>query len=166
MPDNKLVHPWPDYSPAVIKLCLEKVVSILTPVLLGTSYTNMKTDGSSPPPKRQTGQDEFYVDTLGWLLERGVLRKDMKILLVCGGQLDRDVLRAAGFENVTISNLDSQMKPGAFAPFAACVQDVEALTYGKDEFDFASPITACTTVTRRIGHVGNVPRLPTGSSGL
>jgi SAM-dependent methyltransferase len=96
----------------------------------------MKTDGSSPPPKRQTGQEDFYADTLAWLLERGVLRKDMKILLVCGGPLDRDVLLAAGFQNVTISNLDSQMKPGAFAPFAACVQDVEALTYGKDEFDF------------------------------
>src|SRR5689334_466539 len=116
----------------LLSLCLKKAVSTLVPVLLGTSYTNMKTDGPSPSSKSQMEQDEFYRDTLAWLLERGVLRKGMKILLVCGGQLDRDVLLAAGFENVTISNLDSQMKPGAFAPFPACVQDVEALTYGKD----------------------------------
>lgn len=90
----------------------------------------------SLPTKRETGQDEFYIDTLVWLLNRGVLRKDMKLLVVCGGNLDRDVLLRTRFENVTISNLDSQMKPGAFEPFSSSIQDVEALAIEDEAFDF------------------------------
>ena len=69
---------------------------------------------------------------MDWLLKRSVLRKDMKLLVVCGGNLDRDVLMRTGFENVTISNLDSQMKAAAFEPFHSCVQDAEAFFVFKD----------------------------------
>ena len=94
------------------------------------------TNQPPPPAKCASGQDVFYGETLGWLLKRGVLRKDMKLLVVCGGGLDRDVLLKTGFANVTISNLDSQMKEGAFAPYPSCVQDVEALGFKDGEFDF------------------------------
>jgi SAM-dependent methyltransferase len=90
---------------------------------------------SSVTQNRQA--DDFYAQTLAWLLQRGVLRKEMKVLVACGGKLDRDVLFESGFRNVTISNLDSQMKPDEFAPFRACVQDVEALSFPEQEFDFA-----------------------------
>lgn len=96
----------------------------------------MKPDTASTPSQGPAGQDEFYAETLAWLLNRGVLRKDMKLLVACGGSLDRDMMLACGFQNVTITNLDSQMNPGAFAPFSASVQDVEALAYRDGEFDF------------------------------
>ncbi len=46
---------------------------------------------------------EFYVSTLKWLLDRQVLTRDMKLLVVCGGELDRDVLNRLEFRAVTIS---------------------------------------------------------------
>ena len=56
MPDSKLVHRWPDYySLALLGLCSEQAISILTPVLSGTPYKNMKTDGSLPSSEASDG---------------------------------------------------------------------------------------------------------------
>ncbi len=78
----------------------------------------------------------FYARTVDWLLRRRILRVDMKILVVCGAQLDRDVLWRAGCTDVTISNLDSAILEDGFAPFTGSRQDAEALTYGNEQFDF------------------------------
>lgn len=79
---------------------------------------------------------EFYGDTVLHLLKRGVVSQDMRILVLCGGRLDRDVLERCGFRNVVISNLDSRMEGHEFAPFLWSYQDAEHLTFSDNEFDF------------------------------
>jgi SAM-dependent methyltransferase len=81
--------------------------------------------------------DDFYARTVDGLLESGVLRRDMRVLVACGGLVDRAVLAKLGFENVTISNLDSRLDPGKLLPYPWSYQDVEQLTFQDEEFDFA-----------------------------
>ena len=61
----------------------------------------------------------------------------MSVLVSCGGTADRDALAAAGFTDVTITNVDSAGDDGALAPFAWEHQDAEALTYEDESFDVA-----------------------------
>lgn len=79
---------------------------------------------------------DFYTDTLGRLLKEGVLRSDMRILVPCGGSLDRKTLERCGFQNVLISNLDTRLEGTEFAPFLWSFQDAEHLTFADNEFDF------------------------------
>src|SRR5437868_6661499 len=79
---------------------------------------------------------EFYTATLNWLLEQKILTREMKLLVVCGAELDRDVLNRIGFRSVTISNLETDPASAAHAPFASDKQDVESLTFQEGEFDF------------------------------
>src|SRR5687767_6086175 len=79
---------------------------------------------------------DFYLATLTWLLEHKILTRDMKLLVVCGGELDRDVLSQLGFRVVTISNLETESATAVYAPFAGDTMDVEALTCEEGEFDF------------------------------
>jgi SAM-dependent methyltransferase len=70
-----------------------------------------------------------------------VLRKsniplDASVLVVCGGEFDRDVLRDSGFTNVTISNLDERVRGDEFAPFAWSYQDAETLAFPDGSFDY------------------------------
>jgi SAM-dependent methyltransferase len=80
-------------------------------------------------------RSDFYERVLSTLLADGVLANDMSVLVTCGGPPDRTALTAAGFTNVTITNVDSAGDEGALAPFAWERQDAEALTYGDGTFD-------------------------------
>jgi len=86
---------------------------------------------------RRSNEDSFYPDTLIELLQRGVLTRDMHLLVACGGTYDRDVLYDLGFRHVTISNLDVRLKGDEFQPFDWSYQDVERLSFDDDAFDFA-----------------------------
>ena len=77
----------------------------------------------------------FYARTLTQLLERGVLRPDMAVLVVCGGAIDRDVLHALGFRDVVVSNIDEEADPRAYEPFRWAREDAEALSYDDESFD-------------------------------
>jgi ubiquinone/menaquinone biosynthesis C-methylase UbiE len=79
----------------------------------------------------------FYARVLEQLLERQVLRTDMSVLVACGGGPDRDTLSAAGFRDVTITNVDDAGDDGALAPFRWARQDAEALSYEDGSFDVA-----------------------------
>ena len=79
---------------------------------------------------------DFYTDTVCDLLKRGVLNRDMRVLVLCGGALDRRVLEGCGFQNVVISNLDSRLHEHEFAPFQWSFQDAEHLSFTDNEFDF------------------------------
>jgi SAM-dependent methyltransferase len=79
---------------------------------------------------------DFYVTTLAWLLKRGILTRDMKVLVVCGADLDKEVFSGLGFRAVTISNLETDPHTTAYAPFAGDTQDVESLTCPDGAFDF------------------------------
>jgi len=81
-------------------------------------------------------KDDFYETTVKWLIYKGVLAREMKVLVVCGGHVDRDVLLKAGFTDVTISNLDSRLAGNEFPPFRWSYHDAEKLELPDEEFDF------------------------------
>ena len=80
--------------------------------------------------------NDFYKEAIDRLVAQGVLAHQMRLLVVCGGETDRDVLCAAGFQNVVISNLDTRMVGDEFAPFDWSFQDAEQLAFKDDTFDF------------------------------
>ena len=80
--------------------------------------------------------NDFYTDTVERLIKQGIVNRAMRILVLCGGPLDRDVLARCGFTDVTISNLDPRLEGKEFAPFAWSYQDAEHLTFADNEFDF------------------------------
>jgi len=74
----------------------------------------------------------FYKKTIArWITDR-----DSSILIVAGGENDRDVFMELGFKNVTISNVDERMKGDEFLPFTWSYQDAENLEYKNDSFDY------------------------------
>ncbi|HUZ82269.1 MAG TPA: methyltransferase domain-containing protein, partial [Gaiellaceae bacterium] len=71
----------------------------------------------------------FYERALRSLLDDGLIERDWRVLVVAGGDVDRDAFTANGFSDVTITNLTPG--PGEER------QDAEDLTYEDDSFDFA-----------------------------
>src|SRR5581483_11184293 len=75
-----------------------------------------------PRARRASGGDPvneragFYRRILDALLADGTLSRDMSVLVVAGGQADRDAFLSAGFEHVTISNVDES--GDVYAPYA------------------------------------------------
>ena len=71
----------------------------------------------------------FYRRVLRSLVAEGHVQTAWRVLVVAGGQNDREALEACGFTDVTITNLD----PAAGEER----QDAESLSYGDGAFDFA-----------------------------
>lgn len=76
----------------------------------------------------------LYDKVVTRLVRDGTLRTDERILVVCGGSFDRDVLKNAGFKDVTIANLDTSYEHD-IQPFAWDRQDAEHLSYSDASFD-------------------------------
>jgi SAM-dependent methyltransferase len=68
--------------------------------------------------------EDFYFDVVRKCLRRGLLAAEDKILVVCGGPTDEEVLRNAQFANFTLSNIDNGNSG-----------DVENLPYDAESFD-------------------------------
>lgn len=96
---------------------------------MAASATEQGTRSATRVPERSS----FYAQTLGRLLEEGVLGHGMSVLVVCGGPADRDVFRALGFEDVTISNLTGDGVD--YTPYRFGVQDAEDLSCEDGAFD-------------------------------
>lgn len=84
-----------------------------------------------------TEREGFYRRTLETLLAEGVLERGMSVLVVAGGEADAEAFRGAGFEDVTISNIDGSAGPEAFAPYRWSYQDAERLDFEDGSFDVA-----------------------------
>ncbi len=83
--------------------------------------------------------DSFYRLVLSDLLSENKLDLKDHILVVCGGEFDKDTLLEIGFKNVTISNLDERLKAkgqSEFEPYRWNYQDLENLTYNDMCFDY------------------------------
>jgi SAM-dependent methyltransferase len=78
----------------------------------------------------------IYDETLCQLIGAGTISTSDKVLVVCGGSYDADVLREIGFKSVTLSNLDGAYA-GHYADYVWERQDTENLTYGDGQFDVA-----------------------------
>lgn len=77
----------------------------------------------------------FYRRVLERLLEDGLIRTEMSVLVVAGGPADRDVLHGLGFERATISNVDEDVEAAGLAPYEWSYQDAENLAYDDEAFD-------------------------------
>ena len=77
----------------------------------------------------------FYRRVLGALLDEGLVRRDMSVLVAAGGSADRDAFHSLGFEQVTISNVDEEVSPETLAPYDWAYQDAENLSYADGAFD-------------------------------
>lgn len=77
----------------------------------------------------------FYESTLMGLLHEGILQRSDKIIATCGGMLDMKVLSTLGFEDYTITNLDSGFTNAA-APLHWQPADAENLPFANDSFDW------------------------------
>jgi SAM-dependent methyltransferase len=96
----------------------------------------------------------FYERVLRALLQRGVVQRDSRVLVVAGGDVDREAFAATGFTNVVVTNLDAGEEER---------QDAEALSYPDDSFDLAvisAGLHHCASPHRallelyRVGRVG------------
>jgi SAM-dependent methyltransferase len=79
---------------------------------------------------------DFYSQVLQDLLQRNVLHRKMRILVVCGDMTDKDALLQSGFQYGVISNLDVRANGSEFDPFEWSLQDAENLSFGDNSFDF------------------------------
>src|SRR3990170_1323549 len=77
----------------------------------------------------------FYNRVLGDLLDEGLVRRDMSVLVVAGGPADRDAFHSLGFGDVSISNVDEEVAPETLAPYDWAYQDAESLSYEDGAFD-------------------------------
>lgn len=80
--------------------------------------------------------DRLIYKTLSKALDNKLVKIDASILVVCGGNFDRDVLLDLGFTNVTISNLDTRMKGDEFNPYSWSFQDAENITLEDGAYDW------------------------------
>jgi SAM-dependent methyltransferase len=74
----------------------------------------------------------FMYRTLRRLLDRRRIALGDRILVVCAGPVDRDVLGALGFRDVVLSTLDAPTDDSA-SRYAS--EDAERLTFDDDSFD-------------------------------
>jgi SAM-dependent methyltransferase len=108
--------------------------------------------------KNSMNPNPFYLDCLQKELGVGRLRLDDKILVACGGNLDRVTLLAAGFKHVTITNLAAHNDFEDYTPYEWEHQNVEKIQYPDGSFDAAivhsglhhcrSPLSALSEMCR------------------
>ena len=77
----------------------------------------------------------FYAKLLGDLVAQGRLDPAARTLVIAGDAVDRDALAAAGFADVTISNLDQRMDAAECAPYGWVRLDAERLALGDGAYD-------------------------------
>jgi SAM-dependent methyltransferase len=85
---------------------------------------------------RDSGMSDTRISFYENTIDKWIVDKSASILVVGGGETDKDVLQRLGFENVIISNLDSRLKGDEFVPYQWSLQKAEELSYGDGEFDF------------------------------
>jgi ubiquinone/menaquinone biosynthesis C-methylase UbiE len=82
--------------------------------------------------------DSFYQEVIKDLIQRRDLDPQMRVLVLCGGGLDREVMLACGLTQAVISNLDSNqdMDASQFAPLAWSYLDAERIDLADESVDF------------------------------
>lgn len=75
---------------------------------------------------------DFYRKTVYKLISD----KKVSVLVCGGGVLDKQVFEMLGFENITISNLDSRMTGDEYHPYKWRYENAECLSFPDKSFDF------------------------------
>ena len=103
----------------------------------------------------------FYLSVLQQELAKGGIRQSDRVLVTCGGDLDRVTLLAAGFTDVVISNLAPHDGHQDYRPFTWEHQDIEGLNYADGAFDVVivhSGLHHCYNPMRALGEMCRVAR--------
>lgn len=79
---------------------------------------------------------EFIKRTLARLIKLNLLCTQDSILAVCSGVAEKKLFENMNFKTVTISSLDGRITDKDFAPFNWKLENVQALSYDNDSFDF------------------------------
>ena len=111
-----------------------------------------------PPVKKP---NPFYLSVLQQELAKGGIQQSDRVLVTCGGDLDRVTLLAAGFTDVVISNLAPHNGHQDYRPFTWEHQDIEGLDYGDGAFDVVivhSGLHHCYNPMRALGEMCRVAR--------
>lgn len=67
----------------------------------------------------------------------GLIQDRSASILICGaGDLDKTVFLSLGFNDVTISNLDTRIGPNVYEPFKWKFENAEDLTFKDSSFDY------------------------------
>jgi len=80
---------------------------------------------------------EIYQRVLLSLVHMGLLNRDDAVLVVEGGEHDRQMMHASGLTNVTISNLEYHAGQTGYAPYKWRRLDGEHLEVDDNSFDWA-----------------------------
>lgn len=105
--------------------------------------------------------ESFYLSVLEQELRLGRITSSDRILVTCGGNQDRLALVAAGFTNVTITNLALHHGHADYSPYSWEYQDIESLTYAEGAFDVVivhSGLHHCHNPIRALGELCRVAR--------
>jgi len=77
-------------------------------------------------------RERFY----SHVVQRLILERDARILIVGGCKFDRDIFYAAGFTNVTITGLDLGAKPEDIFPYKWQRENATALSFNDGSFEY------------------------------
>ncbi len=78
----------------------------------------------------------LYPRVLRSLKERGWIADEQTVLILAGGDFDRQCMLEAGFKNVTISNLDYHAGHKDYAPYEWKRLDAERIELDQDAYDW------------------------------
>jgi SAM-dependent methyltransferase len=112
-------------------------------------------------PKSAKEPNPFYLSVIERELNLGVISRSDRVLVSCGGDLDRVALLAAGFTDVVISNLAPHGGYEDYHPYVWEHQDIENLEYEDGAFDIAivhSGLHHCYNPVRAMGELCRVAR--------
>ena len=91
----------------------------------------------------------FYAETLAKLLAAKDISVDDRVLVVCGGPTDSEVLSGLGFRRVLITNLDPAYDD-AIDAYPYSLSDAEISHSATTSSTSSSCTRACTIAARRI----------------
>ena len=77
-------------------------------------------------------REKFYYSVITKIIKD----KNATVLICCGGELDKNTFKLAGFNNVTISNLDDRIVGSEFLPYNYKYEDIISLSFNNDSFDY------------------------------
>ncbi len=70
------------------------------------------------------------------IVQQRIQRKTASVLVCGGGDLDKNVFEKLGFQDVTISNLDTRIESDDYVPFKWKFENAEALSFPDNSFDY------------------------------
>lgn len=80
-------------------------------------------------------KDRLYYEVMSKMISNETIGYQDRILIVCGGEVDRDIMSILGYSNVVITNLDDRYRD-TLLPYEWDHQDAERLTYTDQSFDW------------------------------